>query len=134
MKKILIKKLMIPIFASSNNMLFYQGNTGDHGIPIKIPHRMISSSSPKQSQLYPKPIENPPAYRPNILNRSPKPLETPTSAKPKIMCHKYGLGNHYVKACLANVPYKLKVKDSTYYAHRAQEQAESENAFLTKIL
>lgn len=43
------------------------------------------------------------------------------------------LGNHYAKECLPDVPQKLKVKDSTYYAHRAQQLVKSEKAFVTMV-
>ena len=49
------------------------------------------------------------------------------------MCHKYGHANHFAKDCLVEVPPKQKVKDSAYYARRAQELAESEKAFVTTM-
>ena len=34
---------------------------------------------------------------------------------------------------MADIPQKLKIKDSTYYAHKAQEMPESEKAFVTTV-
>lgn len=55
-------------------------------------------------QPYLKPAENPPAYRPNLLNHTSKSQKVLTSLKSKIICHKCGLGNHYAKDCLAEIP------------------------------
>ena len=49
------------------------------------------------------------------------------------MCHKCGHANHFAKDCLADIPQKPKIKDSAYYARRAQEMAESEKAFVTTV-
>lgn len=84
-------------------------------------------------QTYLKPTENPPSYRPNLLNQNLEPKEFPTSVKPRFTCHKYGLGNHYERDCQDEIPSKPKVKDSSYYTHRAQELAESEKTFVTSV-
>ena len=63
-----------------------------------------------------------------------EPPQNPKFDKPKIVCRKCGHANHFEKDCLAEDPQKPKIKDSTYYARRAQEMAESEKAFVTTLL
>ena len=55
------------------------------------------------------------------------------SYTPKIVCHKCGHGNHFGKDYMAKAIQKPKIKDSAYYACRAQEMAASEKVFITTV-
>lgn len=93
---------------------------------------VVPTSSSKNPQPYLKPAENPTSYRPNLLNQAsvPQNHSTPPSVKPTLICHRYGLVNHFAKDCQAADPPKPKVKDFVYYTRHDQELAESEKAFV----
>ena len=98
-------------------------------------HNYFQAPYQSNPQPFPKPSENPPAYKPNIStpNHTSESPENPKSEKPKIICHKCGHENHYAQDCLAEAPQKPKIKDSTYYACRAQEMAASEKTFVITV-
>nr|KAJ0197101.1 hypothetical protein LSAT_V11C700370380 [Lactuca sativa] len=69
----------------------------------------------------------------NPTSRHQESYDNMKSYTPKIVCHKCGHGNHFGKDYMAKAIQKPKIKDSAYYACRAQEMAASEKVFITTV-